>query len=101
MPECTFGVNDKLIFQREANNDKQEGVSFWDMNFHWCVKLNKFNAERAITFTPPDGEFILMSYSIINNIQIPFKLITFYSKVENGIEIKLKLRTLFPSSITG
>lgn len=22
MPECTFGVNDKLIFQRDINNDK-------------------------------------------------------------------------------
>lgn len=66
MPECTFGVNDKLIFQRDAR--AQEGVSFRDMNFHRCVKLNKFNAERAITFTPPDGEFVLMNYSIISNI---------------------------------
>ena len=64
------------------------------------MKLNKFNAERAITFTPPDGEFILMSYSIVKNIQIPFKLITFYSKVEGGVEIKLKLRSVFPSNIT-
>ncbi len=92
MPECTFGVNDKLIFQREGS---AEGVTFRDMNFHRCVKLNKFSAERAITFTPPDGEFILMSYSIVN-IQIPFKLISFYSKVDGGTEIKLKLRSLYP-----
>ena len=97
MPECTFGVNDKLIFQRDFNNqEEQQGVTFRDMSFHWCVKLNKFNAERAITFTPPDGEFVLMNYSITNNIQLPFKLISFYSKIENGLEIKIKLKSLFP-----
>lgn len=36
MPECTFGVNDKLIFQRDLNSQesKEAGVAFRDMNFH-------------------------------------------------------------------
>lgn len=42
-----------------------------------------------------------MNYSITNNIQLPFKLISFYSKIENGLEIKIKLKSLFPQTITG
>jgi hypothetical protein len=25
-----------------------------------CVKLGKFDSDRAVTFIPPDGEFVLM-----------------------------------------
>ena len=31
-----------------------------DCTFHRCVRLGKFDAERTITFVPPDGEFELM-----------------------------------------
>jgi AP-2 complex subunit mu-1 len=71
------------------------------MTFHRCVKLNKFSKEKAITFTPPDGEFQLMSYVISNNLATPFKVITFYSKNEGGIEIKIKLKASFPQNFTG
>lgn len=79
---------------------EQNSVAFKDMNFHRCVKLNKFSKEKAITFTPPDGEFQLMSYVITNSIVAPFKLITFYSKNESSVEIKLKLKATFPSNFT-
>lgn len=42
-----------------------------------------------------------MSYTINNSVQIPLKIISFYSKAESGIEIKLKLKAQFPSSLTG
>eukprot|EP01052_Picozoa_sp_SAG31_P010841 SAG31_NODE_603_length_13622_cov_19.019953_3_plen_211_part_00 len=28
-----------------------------DLFFHQCVRLNKFEQDRSISFTPPDGEF--------------------------------------------
>ncbi len=31
-----------------------------DCSFHRCVQLGKFEADRTITFVPPDGEFELM-----------------------------------------
>ena len=35
-----------------------------DLKFHNCVNMNKFESERIIEFTPPDGSFQLMSYRL-------------------------------------
>lgn len=37
-------------------------IAIDDLTFHQCVKLTKFDSERAISFVPPDGEFELMKY---------------------------------------
>lgn len=103
MPECTFGLNDKLSLQRdmvEMRRTEQRAVMFKDMKFHRCVKLNKFNKERAITFMPPDGEFTLMNYIISSNISIPFKIISFFSKNNDSIELKIKLKANFDKNYT-
>lgn len=59
MPECKFGMNDKVLMQREAQRpgvtSQDKGITIDDLKFHQCVKLGKFDKERAITFTPPDG----------------------------------------------
>lgn len=73
---------------------------FKDLKFHRCVKLNKFNKERAITFMPPDGEFILMNYIISANISVPFKIISFFSKNQDTVEIKIKLKASFDKYFT-
>jgi AP-2 complex subunit mu-1 len=79
MPECKFGLNDKLIMEKEggaaaqAANSKAAGVEIDDCTFHRCVRLSKFDTERTITFIPPDGEFDLMSYRVNTPAQ-PFKL---------------------------
>lgn len=35
-------------------------VELDDCQFHQCVKLGKYDVDRSISFTPPDGEFELM-----------------------------------------
>ena len=35
-------------------------LQIYDCSFHRCVQLGKFEADRTITFVPPDGEFELM-----------------------------------------
>ena len=35
-------------------------IDLEDITFHQCVRLGKFDADRTISFVPPDGEFILM-----------------------------------------
>ncbi len=35
-----------------------------DLKFHQCVDMNKFQNERVIEFTPPDGSFELMTYRL-------------------------------------
>ncbi|CAG8606208.1 16239_t:CDS:10, partial [Acaulospora morrowiae] len=35
-----------------------------DCSFHPCVRYNKFEHERVLSFVPPDGHFKLMSYRV-------------------------------------
>ena len=78
MPECKFGLNDKLVIEKETNSTRKPGVEIDDCTFHRCVRLGKFDADRTITFIPPDGEFELMRYRVTDNINIPFKIIPIY-----------------------
>ncbi len=98
MPECTFGLNDTLSLARDmvdTRQKNQKAVLFKDMKFHRCVKLNKFNKQRAITFIPPDGKFVLMNYIISKNISIPFKLISFFTQNKEKLEFKIKLKATY------
>ena len=62
MPECKFGMNDKLLMQKEGKAGAiDKGIAIEDLKFHQCVRLGKFDKERAITFVPPDGVFELMT----------------------------------------
>ncbi|CAN0291490.1 unnamed protein product [Discosporangium mesarthrocarpum] len=64
MPDCKFGLNDKLSMERNAATrghlDRRPAVALDDCTFHRCVRLGKFDTDRTITFIPPDGEFELM-----------------------------------------
>ena len=86
MPECQLGLNDKLSLQNKPKTAKKqtkamqkrrniEHVDFEDITFHKCVRLGKFDADRTITFVPPDGEFELMRYRVVDNIENPIKII--------------------------
>jgi AP-2 complex subunit mu-1 len=100
MPECKFGLNDRLIMEKETSADdaqarKAMGVEIDDCTFHRCVRLGKFDAERTITFIPPDGEFELMRYRVTESSQ-PFKLIpTINEEGKNKMIVHLKLHADF------
>uniref|UniRef100_H3G8V8 MHD domain-containing protein n=1 Tax=Phytophthora ramorum TaxID=164328 RepID=H3G8V8_PHYRM len=104
MPECKLGLNDKLTMQKgDASAAKVAGqkrgsreVEIDDCTFHRCVRLGKFDADRTITFIPPDGEFELMKYRVTENINLPFKIMPAYQ--EQGttrLSVTLKLASLF------
>ncbi|KAK2717668.1 AP-3 complex subunit mu-2-like isoform X1 [Artemia franciscana] len=38
-----------------------------DVSFHPCVRFKKWEAERVLSFVPPDGNFTLMSYHVASN----------------------------------
>ena len=40
-----------------------------DVKFHQCVRLSRFDADRTISFIPPDGEFELMSYRLNTHVK--------------------------------
>lgn len=100
MPECKFGLNDKLIMEKEspggATTNAQGGVELDDCTFHRCVRLGKFDADRTITFIPPDGEFELMRYRV-NVPSQPFRLLPSISEVsKTSLAVNLKISADFP-----
>ena len=75
MPECKFGINDKLTLDSKGGNKTvtdssgvitsttttsgsgKSSIAIDDIQFHQCVKLSKFESDHSISFIPPDGEF--------------------------------------------
>lgn len=84
-PECKFGLNDSLMLDTEhydeddpstrRNMANAGAVKLEDCQFHQCVRLDDFDNDRIISFVPPDGEFELMKYRAIENINLPFRVI--------------------------
>jgi AP-2 complex subunit mu-1 len=80
MPECRFGMNDKLLLDKEQAasgiaRKRKSAIQLDDVSFHQCVKLNKFDTDRVVSFVPPDGEFELMKYRSTENLVLPFRLL--------------------------
>jgi len=102
MPECKFGLNDKLIMptdQRARTSDKD--IALDDCRFHQCVRLSKFDFDREITFIPPDGNFELMSYRITENIDSPFRVMPDVRQIgRSRMELNVQVSALFGRSIT-
>ena len=108
MPECKIGINDKLIMEKDDKAPKRNStsVSLDDCTFHRCVRLGRFDADRTITFIPPDGEFELMRYRISENVDLPFKIfptITEEGKTRISVHIKITAnfnQRLFATDVT-
>lgn len=94
-PECKFGLNDRLTLgdsshvsdltshdrspvsntsKAAAARASAGSVTLEDCQFHQCVKLGNFSADRIISFVPPDGEFELMRYRAVEHINLPFRV---------------------------
>ena len=58
------------------------------MRFHQCVRLGRFDKDRAITFIPPDGTFELMTYRVSEYLNFPFKII---ANVQESLSNKCRL----------
>ncbi|KAJ5665317.1 Clathrin adaptor mu subunit C-terminal [Penicillium maclennaniae] len=121
-PECKFGLNDRLLLDSpdaSGANGRKDGnsgtskttraaagsVTLEDCQFHQCVKLGRFDADRIISFVPPDGEFELMRYRATENVNLPFKVHPIVreigtTKVEYSIAIKANYGSkLFASNV--
>jgi AP-2 complex subunit mu-1 len=114
-PECKFGLNDRLSLGEDADvrippsSNRMGGgstkkgtsanagsVSLEDCQFHQCVKLGKFDAERIITFVPPDGEFELMRYRATENVNLPFKVHAIVNEINRtSVSYAVSIRSNF------
>lgn len=111
MPECRFGLNDDgLMIGNLSNIGKNkinstptghnDNVILEDCKFHQCVELNKFDTERIIQFIPPDGEFQLMSYNCLLNINLPFKVTPQVQQFGRKLQFKISIKSLFSSKLS-
>lgn len=122
-PECKFGLNDRLLLDTGESSGGNGGrggglqgggkatraaagsVTLEDCQFHQCVKLGRFDADRIISFVPPDGEFELMRYRATENVNLPFKVHPIVreigtTKVEYSVAIKANYSAkLFASNV--
>ncbi|OLL24280.1 AP-2 complex subunit mu [Neolecta irregularis DAH-3] len=106
-PECKFGLNDRLLFDTDTSNPKKGGnaaagsVTLEDCQFHQCVKLGKFDADRVISFIPSDGEFELMKYRATDNVTLPFKVHPIVEELgKSKVEYQIAIRANFPAKLS-
>ncbi|KAN0065260.1 clathrin associated protein complex medium subunit [Thecaphora frezii] len=102
MPECKFGLNDKLVLEKsDKNRGKVDAVELDDCQFHQCVKLGKYDTDRSISFIPPDGEFELMRYRSTTNVNLPFKVHPIVDEVSKSrVEYTVHLRANFDAKLS-
>ena len=74
-PVCTFVLNSKQSTGPNGETQVTTGsINFDDIIFHQCVKLDNFETNKEITFTPPHGSFELMKYKKEEGISPPFDI---------------------------
>ncbi|VVT58666.1 uncharacterized protein SAPINGB_P006323 [Magnusiomyces paraingens] len=115
-PECKFGLNDSLtlntrdVFDDEGDNDDDDSnighmanagaVKLEDCQFHQCVRLDDFDSDRIISFIPPDGEFELMRYRAVENINLPFRVIAQVTEVGRlKVDYEITVRANFGAKL--
>ncbi|EDV23794.1 AP-2 complex subunit mu [Trichoplax sp. H2] len=109
MPECKFGMNDKVSVEGPAGDANAERrkitkptIAIDDCNFHQCVRLSKYETERSISFIPPDGEFELMKYRTTKDISLPFRIIPLVREVgRTKLEVKVVLKSNYKPQLFG
>ncbi|VDM65239.1 unnamed protein product [Strongylus vulgaris] len=110
MPECKFGINDKITLQQSSSRSQYDDptkpartmVAIDDIQFHQCVRLGKFESDRAISFIPPDGTCELIKYRTTQDIKLPFRIIPLVKEVgKSKLEIKVVLKAEYKQNLVG
>jgi AP-2 complex subunit mu-1 len=85
MPEIKVGLNDRID----------------DVTFHPCVNLGRYNAEKVISFIPPDGEFELAKYRVTEGIELPFKATALMTEQgRTRMDVTVKVRSSFDPKLS-
>ena len=119
-PECKFGLNDRLTLGDSSGEAGGDGLSssdgprtggkatkaaagsvtLEDCQFHQCVRLGRFDADRIISFVPPDGEFELMRYRATENVILPFKVHAIVNEIgKTKVEYSIAVRANYGSKL--
>ena len=100
-PECKFGLNDKLVIDKNDRNGAGDAVQLDDCTFHQCVRLDEFDSTRTISFVPPDGEFELMRYRSTSNVKLPLRVITTVNEIGTSqVSYVVAVKTSFNNKLS-
>lgn len=103
-PELRLGLNEDLVIGRANVGSGRPSLVFDDCNFHECLRLEEFEHDRVLSFSPPVGEFTVMNYRInaINEIHVPFRCVSIVDQVApHRTEVLVKIRAEIPSERYG
>mmetsp|Transcript_22206 Transcript_22206/g.25713 ORF Transcript_22206/g.25713 Transcript_22206/m.25713 type:complete len:434 (+) Transcript_22206:28-1329(+) len=101
MPDLKLGLNDKVFFDATGKKPVGKTVELEDIKFHQCVKLNRFESDRVISFVPPDGDFELMTYRLNTKIRPLIHVEAVVTRHGTSrVEMQLKARSTCKKSST-
>ena len=63
-------ANCRMSGMPDLNLEFTNPSAFDDCSFHPCVRYNRFERSKIVSFVPPDGQFQLMRYRVINNAPV-------------------------------
>jgi len=105
-PQVHLALNEDLVIaaQGGARGSAAYGsVQLDDVNFHECVVLDRFEAEKTLSLTPPSGEFVVMNFRIgtlRSERQLPFRVWpTVHTVHENKKELQVTVKADFPDKL--
>ena len=70
-----------------------------DYNFHPKAQYKDFESSRIIFITPPDGEFILMNYSMNNDFTPPFRVYPNIIDDNYKIELRINVQSTYDKNL--
>jgi len=84
-PELRLALNEDLVIGKGTTYGS---VVLDDCNFHECVRLDEFEAQRTLHFVPPEGEFSVLNYRITADYRPPFKI---FPAIEETAPYKIEI----------
>ena len=95
-PELKITLSDDIRIANSQSNYMNSSIpTMSEYNFHPKVKYKDFENSKIIYLTPPDGEFILMNYSMSNDFNPPFRIYPSIIDDNYKIELKINLQSTF------
>ena len=100
-PELKIILSDDFRISNNKNNNYMSSTipCISDYNFHPKAQHKSFESSRLIFITPPDGEFILMNYSMNNDFTPPFRIYPTIMDDNYKIELRINIQSTFDKNL--
>lgn len=91
-PLLSLSLNEDLVLKNlNTKGEFKHGVMIDQMNFNSFVQTDKFLHNRILKFYPPDGEFSILNYRVVNDFRVPFKFSPMFEIQDTKIQFIIKL----------